>query len=55
MWVGVGMFEHIQGRLGKGGQVWMGQTDGMGMGGFGCACSSRGVCGWLWKILGRYR
>ena len=57
--MGVGKFRQIWTKVGKDGQVWMGQTDGQGwvtrvVGGCGYACRSRGWCGWVWASLGRY-
>ena len=60
----------IRARVGKGGQILMGQTDRAGwltweVGGCGYACRSRkeerkkerkerGGCGWVWASLGQY-
>ena len=35
--------------MGKRGQVWMGQTDRVGLGDIysGCVCRSMGWCGWV--------
>ena len=54
-----GKFGHIWARVGKVGQVGMGQTDWAEMddmsSGCVCFCRFRGVCGWVWASFGRYR
>ena len=61
-WVGVGKFWHIWARMGKGGQVWIGQTDRAGMGDMdsGVILGMRadlgvGVdwCGQVWADMGK--
>ena len=41
--MGVGKFEQIWAKVGKGGQVWMGQTDLAGMGDMDS--------GWMWVCV----
>ena len=57
--VGVGGYGQVWADMGKGWQVWMGQTDRAGwmtweVGGCGYVCRSRGGFGWLLASLGRY-
>ena len=52
-----GKFGHIWAKVGKGGQVWMGQTDRAGMGdmasGWVWVCVK--VLGWVWVSVGKFR
>ena len=55
--MGVGRFRHIWSRMGKAGQVWMGQTYGRELViclVVGCryACRSRDGYRWMWAKLG---
>ena len=55
----VGELGQIWAKVGKGGQIWMGNTDWRGMDdisirGVVCACRFRGGCEWVWASLGRY-
>ena len=53
--MGVSKFGQIWPRVGKGGQVWMGQTELAGwviwlVGGCGYTCRSSGGCEWVWVL-----
>ena len=56
--LGVGVSGKVWASMGKGGQVWIGQTDraemsDMASGGCGYACMSRGGCGQVWADMGK--